>query len=473
MLRLFRMTNVSRALTVIVAIACVALILTPPLPQARGAGSTSIAVIEPENTAHLPASVIDQMARALYDGVVSTGHYDVKGGGPIKVEAAGTGDVFVAALGAASRAGADHVLITDVLTVANGKVLYRMSVYQVAPVTFIRSQVFSQPFPPTDPRVLATQFAANVATLEAPRTYTGVIYALQPALTSDTGSNDGFHLGQRFNVVRNGKKVAEAQIVGLAEGSATVDILNPSPGYQVQINDLLISQEQGPAVPAAPSGNNAALTVIGVLVGVAAGLIAINNSAHQAPSVQCPPPTPSGANCSAPPTGAGSFTVSATGQTGAPNQPTLQFTFSQPVLGALTFPFGGTTQLYMTSQVGIAGAPTPPQPIAGFAGATGSFDATGTVMTITTTGVLTPGNVYFIVFTSAIRSTSGTALTFTSFRYPAGSGVCCLATAVRPASVPRNSGTHGNNPSGSGANGGASGNSQPHTPAPHGGSSSH
>ena len=431
-----------------------------------------MAVIEPANTAHIPASVLDQMGRAMYDGAVASGHYDVKGGGPIKVEAASTGDIFQAALGAASRVNADHVLVSDVLSVANGKVLYRMSIYQVNPVTYGRSQVFSQPFPPSDPRALAAQFGANLATLEAPRTYTGTIYALQPAITSDTGSTAGFHLGQRFNVVRNGKKVAEAQIVQLAEGSATVDILNPSPGYQAQINDTLISQEQGPMIPAAPSGNNTAvLTVIGALVGIAAGFIAINNGAH-APAVQCPPPTPSGASCSAPPSGGpGSFTVSVTSSSGAPNQPSIQFTFSKPVLGAASFPFSGTTQLYFTSQVGIAGMPTPPQPIAGFCVCTPTFDPTGTVMTITTTAPLTPGNVYFIVFTGAIRAVDLTPLTFTSFRYPAGSGVCCLSAAVRPATIPRTAGTHGNNPSGSGANGGGNSKPQPHASAPNGGNS--
>lgn len=464
MLRMFRLTNLSRALTIVVALACIALVLTPPLPQARGEG-LSLAVVAPENSAHVSATVLDQIARAMYDGAVGTGHYDVKAGGPIKVEAASTGDILPAALGAASRVNADHVLVADVISVANGKLLYRMSIYKVNPVTFGRSQVFSQAYPPSDPRVLASQFGTSLATLEAPRTYTGTIYALTPSITADTGSEEGFRIGQRFNVVRNGKKVAEAQIVQISEISAGVDILNPSAGYQAQIGDRLISQEQGPNMASGPpSGNsNSFLGVLGVLVGVGAALVAIGNHGSAA-SVQCPPPTPSGAGCStAPPSGGTPFTVIATSQGGSPSKPVLTFTFSKPVSNAATFPFSGTTQLYITSQVGISGMPTPPQPIAGFGGATGSFDPTGTILTITVTGTLTTGDVYFIFFTSQITATDSSMLTAAGFRYPS-SGTCCESAAHQVRVIHQSPVSNGN---AGGTNGSGANNHPPHQPGGH------
>jgi len=475
--RKFRMTSVSRALTIVVALACVALALTPPLPQARGASGTSLAVIAPENSAHVSASVLDQIAQATYEGAVGSGRYEVKGHGPIRVEASSTGDILPAALGAASRVDAQQVLVTDVVSVTEGKLLYRMSIYQVNPVAVGRSQVFSETFPPSDQRALASELASGIATLDAPRTYTGTIFSLTPSITADTGSQDGFALGQRFNVVRGGQKVAEAQIVQIGDNSATVDILNPNPGYQAQVGDRLISQTQGPAI-ANPSShsNNGVLNVLGVFVGVGAALLALGTT-HKATPVQCPPPTPTGAACTTiPPSGAGTFTVAETSTTGTPTQPTLTFTFSKPVLGAATFPFGGTTQLYITSQVGIAGMPSPPQPIAGFGGATGIFDPSNTVMTITVTGTLTAGYVYFIVFTNQITATDGTPLTGVPFRYPA-TGTCC-AFAVRPAqSTNHGSGSHGTSPNGNGAsangtNGnGSNGNGHqapPPKPAPNG-----
>ena len=461
--RMFRLRNLSRALTVIVALACIALVLTPPLPQARGE-SLSIAVVTPENSAHVSESVLDQIARAMYDGAVGTGHYDVKTGGPIKVEAASTGDVLPAALAAASRVNADHVLVSDVISVANGKLLYRMSVYKVNPVTFGRSQVFSQSFPPSDPKVLASQFGTSLAALEAPRTYTGTIYTLTPSITADTGSEDGFRLGQRFNVVRNGKKVAEAQIVQISEISAGVDILNPTPGYQAQIGDRLISQEQGPNIASGPPGggsSNGFLGILGVLVGVGAALAAIGNHGTSA-SVQCPPPTPSGAGCSTtPPSGGTPFTVIQTSQGGSPSQPILTFTFNKPVTNAASFPFSGTSQLYMTSQVGASGNPTGPTPIAGFGGATGSFDPTGTVLTITVHGTLTVGDVYFIFFTSQITATDSSMLTAAGFRYPT-SGLCCMAAAHQVVPVHRSPSGHGPAGPPHGSGNGSNGNPWPH-----------
>ena len=269
----------------------------------------------------------------MYDGVVASGRYDVKGGGPLKIQLASDGDALAAALSAGSKAEADQVLITDVLKVTNGKILYRMTIYRIDPVTFGRSQVFQQPFPPTDAHVFSSQFGSDLAALEAPRTNTGTIYAVEASgVYTDTGAANGFHLGQRFNVVRLGKKVAEAQISGITDVNATIEILNPTPSYRPEVGDLLISQEPGPAIPVnntmTKSGGNGALDVIALLVGAGAALLAIGHHGNPA-TLDCPPPTPSGSSCVSPSptgTGAGSFTVIESSVVGSLNQRIPTFT---------------------------------------------------------------------------------------------------------------------------------------------------
>lgn len=462
--RFFRLRSLSRALAVLTALACIAVIAVPAVRPARGEGAVKLAIVAPENSGNVSQAILAQIGQAMYDGVAATGRYEVRGNGTLKVTPAiGTGDVLSAALAAAENAGADQVLVSDVVQVASGKVLYRMSIYKVNPVTFGRSQVFQQPFPPSNPRVFSSQFGSDLAALEAPRTNTGTIYSVTQGIITDTGSAEGFHLGQRFNVVRGGKKVAEAQIVTITEINASVEILNPSAGYKADVGDLLISQEPGPAIPVSNSGggSNTALGFIGVLAGVAAAVLAIGHHGSGA-TLLCPPPTPTGPGCatSMPTTGA-TFVVTETNQTGAPLMPVFTFTFSQPVLNASTFDFADTTNVYVQDQIN-GSPPGAPMPIAGLGGANASFDASGTVLTVTVTGSLSSNNAYYIVFTNNIHSTTGSTLVFTTIRYPL-SGFLSHATRPLTGGAPPNPVSPGN-----GANGGNNGNGgkgpQPHQP---------
>ena len=472
MKRLFRPTTLSRALAIFTTAVCIAVAVMPMPQTARGANAVSLIVVEPENSAHAAPAVVSQVGQAVYDGVVATGRYDVKGGGPVRIPISPTGDELPAALAAGSHAGVEQVVLSDILSVGDGKIIYRMSIYRVDPVMFGRSQVFQQHFPAPDPRVFSSQFGTDLAALEAPRTGTGTIYQVTGGVLADTGSAEGFHLGQRFNVVRDGKKVAEAQIAQISDAYATMEILNPSPNYQVKVGDLLISQEPGPAIPVTGSkgGGNTALGVIALLAGVGAALLAIGHQGQPA-ALQCPGPTPSGPGCVSPsPTGAGSFTVALTNLNNSnPLKPTFQFTFNKPVLNAATFNFGNVTTLYVNAQPPPPALLGPPSVLNTLGGALGSFDATGTVMTVSVTGSLTAGFAYFINFTNVITATDGTALTFTSIRYPS-SGT--LSTVLHPLTAHKGPGANTSGASaGSGSNGSNGG--APKPPQPSGGNNPH
>jgi hypothetical protein len=474
--RLFRPTTLSRVLAVFTALACITVAVMPMPRPARGAGSVSLVVVSPENSGHVSAAILSQVAQAMYDGVVATGRYDVRGGGPIKVQPANDGDVTSAALAAGSHAGAQQVVISDVVQVGDGKILYRMSIYRVDPVMFGRSQVFQQHFPASDPRVFSSQFGTDLAALEAPRTPTGTIYQVTGGILADLGSSVGFHLGQHFNVVRNGRKVAEAQIAQISDDYATMQIVNPSPNYQPQVGDLLISQEPGPAIPPVSGGGgggNSALGIIGLLVGVGAALLAIGHGGTAA-AVLCPGPTPSGSGCVSPtPTGTGSFTVQQTGLNNTiPLKPTFTFTFTKPVKNAATFNFNDVTLLFVQAQPPPPSTLQPPMPLNTLGGASGSFDVSGQVMTIVVNGSLTSGFAYFIDFTGQIQATDNTPLVFTVVRYPsvgvlsggvhplnAGTGLNVGAPGNAGGSAPNNgSGSNGN------GSGGAKGGTKPGQP---------
>jgi hypothetical protein len=447
------MTVVSRALAVVSALACIAVSLVPGVPAARGAGE-AIAVISPSNTAGIPPAQLSQIGQAIYDGIAASGQYDVRGGGPLKVDNSAYGDALTNGLTAGSKAGAAQIVLTDVLSVANGKVLYRMTTYRISPVAFGRSEVFQQAFPPGDAHAFSAQFATNLAALEAGRTYTGTIYAIGTSgLTSDTGSANGFHLGQRFNVVRSGKKVAEAQITQITDVNAIVTIQNPTQGYQPQVGDLLISQEPGPAIPPAEANHsNAALTVIGLLVGVGAALLALGHQG-QAAAVSCPGPTPTGPGCGASPTpSGGSFLVAFTGASSPNSQtPTLTFTFSQPV-NTTGITFNSTTFAFVTDMF----APSNNVPIQALVGSTPTFDPTGTILTVNVVSPLQIGDAYVFNFTSSIVSTTAIPLTPGQFRYPSSGTIASAARHPLPAAHTVNSANgngHGNGGTGTGNNG--------------------
>ena len=159
--------TMTRALAALLTIVCISVSLVPSAPAARGAGTTAIAVIAPTNTAGAPPQVLQQVGQAIYDGLVASGQYDMRGGGPLNVGSTAIGESLGEAAAAASKVNASQVLLTDVLSVGGGKILYRMTTYRVDPLAFGRSQVFQTAFPAADPRAFGAQFATSLAALEA------------------------------------------------------------------------------------------------------------------------------------------------------------------------------------------------------------------------------------------------------------------------------------------------------------------
>src|SRR4029077_12324543 len=159
------------------------------------------------------------------------------------------GGNFEPAIEAAAKVGADQVVVGNVVQSDGGKIYYSLSIYRVTDVALVRSQIFSQGFPPTDARSMSAAFGSNLATLEAPRTAEGTIYDIvNGELHADLGAAEGFKLGQRFNVLRAGQKVGEASIAKITDDFAVVTIANSTAGYQPAIGARFVGLEPQPAV---------------------------------------------------------------------------------------------------------------------------------------------------------------------------------------------------------------------------------
>jgi hypothetical protein len=308
------------AVSAVLAVAGVA--ATPMAPAARGDAPLRLAVMSFQNSANAPAATTNAMSVALYQAIATSGKFTAVGGGPIPLKLDNSGSTFGPAIDAGSKAGADEVVVGNIVQLGGGTVSYSVSIYRVTDVALVRSQIFSQTYPAPDSRSMSAAFASNVATLEAPRTAEGTIYSIYKGeLDADLGTAEGFRLGERFNVLRNGQKVADADISSITDSYAVVTISNASPGYKPAIGDRLVGLEPMPAV-IPPHENTSGFNAIYALLGVGAALFAIGQ--HGQPAGYNPQPVPSG--------GTGTFTVSNLTVTGTPQTPpvTFVFTFSAP-----------------------------------------------------------------------------------------------------------------------------------------------
>ena len=314
------------AVSAVLAVAGVA--ATPMAPPARGDAPLRIAVYGFENSASAPAATVNAMGVALYQAIATSGKFTAVGGGPLPMKLDVSGSSFQPAITAASKVGADDVVVGNVVQIGGGTIAYSLSMYRVVDVALVRSQIFTQNYPASDSRSMSAAFASNVATLEAPRTAEGTIYSTYNGeLDADLGTAEGFSLGQRFNVLRGGQKVAEADISRISDSYAVVTIANASPGFKPMLGDRLVGLEPQPAVNP-PHENTSAFSPLYALLGLGVALIAIGQ--HGQPAALNPQPISSG--------GTGSFTMSGITVLGNEQQQpiTFTFTFSQP-FNATTF----------------------------------------------------------------------------------------------------------------------------------------
>jgi hypothetical protein len=368
---------------------------TPPV---LGSGPT-LAVTTFQNSAGAPASTLNAMNSALYQSVDQSGKFTAVGGGALSVQPAVDGSELGPSIDAASKANANEVVIGELISASGGSVVYRLSAYRVAPLAFIRSQVFSQTSLAN--ASLAAGFVTNLNTLEAPREAIGTIYAVDGGVHADLGSVYGFQMGQQFNVMRNGQKMAQAQITGIEEDSATVNITNASNGYTPQVGDVLIGLQPLPALNPPMRGEPNTFSIIGIVAATAAALLAIGHHGQAAAANTGPAPTP---------TPISGFTVSCGTQTGqgTPNQ-SFEFTFSQPVDTA-SITFSSPSQIYYTTSVSMS-----QEPLTALGG-TQTFDGTDTILTVTGTD-LVPGQMITFFFTDGVLDQASVALSPSSCVY--------------------------------------------------------
>jgi hypothetical protein len=385
---LYRLLSV----TAMVAVAGVA--AAPLAPPARGDAPLRLAVFSFQNSAKAPAASVNAMSVALYQAIASSGKFTAVGGGPLPLKLDTSGSTFGPAIAAALKVSADEVVVGDIVQLGGGNVSYSVSIYRVTDVALVRSQIFSQTYPAPDSRTMSAAFSSNVATLEAPRTAEGTIYStFNGELDADLGTAEGFKLGQRFNVLRNGQKVAEADISSITDSYAIVKIANASPGYKPAIGDRLVGLEPQPAV-IPPHENTSGFNAVYALIGVGAALLAIGHHGQQ--SSFNPQPSPSG--------GTGSFFISAHAFSGNPQQPpvTFVFTFSQP-FNATTFDVANNLALAFCN-VSSQGSTNLRLSFLGTSTYTPSI-AAATTLTIVSQGILQPND--HVTFTFIDGSSSG------------------------------------------------------------------
>jgi hypothetical protein len=400
-------------------IACAAI---ASAPAARGSTPT-IAVTEFANDAGAPQATLDTLGTAAYAALGQGGKFTPVGGGPLPVKSSTGGDLLVSALDAAKKAGADEIITTDLLTASGGTITYRMSAYRVDPLAFIRSGTFTQSS--MSPASLTAGFATNLATLHAPRTASGTIYSLDQGIKGDFGEATGAQLGDMYNVVRDGQKVAQAKVVGIDLNSANLEIVNPTPGYKPRIGDQLVGIGPQPAIPPAAHTGANTFSIWALAAATGAALLALGNNHGQGATIG-PKPSPTS-------TGIAGFSVTPTGQSGSPPNESFTFNFSQPVnTSGITF----ATPVFVSFEKTNGGTViVPPNtPVTTLGGPYPTFSSGNQTLTINTTTLLPNDHVIF-TFNSTIVSTFGTALTPTNISFTAAAARIPAARvhAARPA----------------------------------------
>lgn len=401
-IRLVSTKMLRRYVAAAIGIFIIGLAASPGTAPARGDGTTSIAVNTFENEAGAPAKVVSDLTNAAYRGVSASGRFTAKGSGPLPYHAGLTSDPFIEALHSAAATGADDVLLGSIIQVGGGQVVYRLSLYRIAPTTFVGSQVFAQPYPASDANALSAGLANNVATLDAPRQALGTIFSTTNGAVGDVGSMEGFKLGDRFNVMRNGQKMAEATISSIQDDQATLTISNAAPGYSPMVGDALVGLRPLAPVPAAP-GEHTSFNPLGFIAAVGGVLLAIGHHGQ--------PGTFSGFGGTPAPS-ASPFIITGFATNGHPPTGTIEFDFNALVSSSSqTGIQGDTTFASFVMQPPNSNATTAPAPLSQLGTVTFTTDPTGT-MSILTVGEQNGlvGGKFQISFTSAVTSTTGAAL---------------------------------------------------------------
>ena len=382
----------------IIGLAIIGAVAAPAASPARGDGTTAIAVQSFSNEAGANGAIAVDLSNAAYRAVSSTSGFSPRGGGPLGLPKTLTDDPFMSALSSAAKVGADEVLLGSVVQTAGGQVYYRLSLYRVAPMSFIRSQVFSQPYP-GNASTLAAGISSNLNALAAGHRGIGTIYSTTVGARADLGTEDGFSLGDTFTVTRNGQQMAGATITSITDDDALVSISNAAPGYQPQVGDALTSTKSMPPLP--PQHSHGGFNVLALLAAAGGALLAIGH--HGQPGAFC-------SSCVAPSPSAAAFDITGFGPNGEPPTGTITFFFSQPVNStSQTGITGNSTYASFTLQPIGGNATTPPAPLSSFGQV--SFDPTGTVMTLGEQGSgLVQGEGYQIVFTTLVTDTLGQPL---------------------------------------------------------------
>ena len=383
----------------IIGLAIIAAVAAPASSPARGDGTTAIAVESFTNEAGASGTVASDLSAAAYRAISTTSGFSARGGGPLGYPNTLTDDPFMGALSDAAKVGADELLLGSVVQSSGGQVYYRLSLYRVAPMAFVSSEVFSQPYP-GGAGSLAAGISGNLAALAAGHRGTGTIYSTTDGVMADLGTEEGYSIGDTFVVTRNGQRMADATISNITDDEARMTVSNAVSGYQPAVGDALTSSRTLPPLPPAPP-THSTFNILAIVAAAGGALLAIGH--HGQPGAFC-------ASCVAPSPTAGAFSITGFAPSGEPPTGSLTFTFSQPVNStSQTGIAGNSTYASFTLQPIGGTATTPPAPLSSFGQV--SFDPTGTVMTLGEQGSgLVQGEGYQIVFTTLVTSTFGQAL---------------------------------------------------------------
>jgi hypothetical protein len=381
-----------------IGLAIVGAVAAPAISPARGDGTTAIAVESFSNEAGASDTVAVDLSNAAYRAISSTSGFSARGGGPLGYPKTLIDDPFISALSDAAKAGADELLLGSVIQSSGGQVYYRLSLYRVAPMAFISSQVFTQAYPGNGGS-LASGISSNLGALAAGHRGTGTIYSTTAGTMADLGTEEGFSVGDTFTVSRNGQRMADASITSIRDDDGMLSISNAVPGYQPAIGDNLTSSKSMAPLPAPPS--HSGFNVFALLAAAGAAVAALGH--HGQPATPC-------LSCFTSPPSTPPFTIVNFLPSGEPPTGTLTFTFSQPVNSTSQIGISGNQSYASFTLQPIGGtATTPPAPLSGFGSVT--FDTSGTIMTLGEQGNgLVMGEGYQITFTTLVTSTTGQPL---------------------------------------------------------------
>jgi hypothetical protein len=393
--RLLKVHGWRRIVAATIGISFIIAVGSPGALPARGDSRPSIAVNTFTNEAGVPQSVVNDLSGALYRAVSSSATFASAGGGPLPYEHSLTDDPFADALAAAGKAGADYLIDGSVVQNNGGTVYYRLSLYKVTPLTFVASQVFAQGYPPPNAGTLSSGMQSNVSTLMSPRQAVGTIYSTNNGVRADVGTGEGFALGEKFWVTRNGQNVAQATITSITDDEAVLSISDASNGYSPEVGDGLLGMTPLPPALNAPPAKSG-FDPLAFVVGVGAVLLAIGHHGQ--------PATPGIEASASPSPGSTPFYLVSNIATGTVPNETITFTFSQLFSSATaTGVTADETYAYYTLQPPGNSATTPPAPLASL----------GETNVTTTTGTLGQSESVVSVGTSEAGLVTGEPITFT------------------------------------------------------------